>query len=281
MVTTVRLTDLEYEELRIASHFYREAMKWRIKFSNRKWATENFRDLENRPLKQSVDRFFEQVQAFEEATGQYVRRIASQHPAWGWASQVRGIGIDTFGWLMGFLGVLPPRPDKGVSAWWKVCGLYSDPRLQEERNGEVRHRMPTFAALKAAVNAKRLSKEEAKASFVPGARMACYVIADNLVRQRGFYYQFYLDQKERLLRREKIEKWRAHKIARWIMMKLFLSHLYEVWAKEEGITVPEPYLFAAQPGSPHTKIDPWAVIEWERKFAPKRGGRGRSREDDE
>ncbi len=34
---------------------------------------------------------------------------------------------------------------------------------------------------------------------------------------------------------------RCHSVAFWKMVKLFLAHLYEVWAKAEGIPVREPY----------------------------------------
>lgn len=165
----------------------------------------------------------EVMEALEERCEKQLAKLVKQHPTWHWLSQVKGIGPQTAALLLGYL--LPPRADKGPSSWYKAAGL-----APIETEGGAR--LPRYGLL----------PKGQRASWHPRLRRNLYVVAECLIRGRGYYYQRYLEFKEALTRgRQDWPAWRVHRVASWKMVKLFLSHLWEVWCKAEGIPCRGPY----------------------------------------
>lgn len=51
----------------------------------------------------------------------------------------------------------------------------------------------------------------------------------------------------------------VHRMAFRKMIKLFLSHLWEVWRTKEGLPVRPPYVFEHKGHT--TLIDPWEMVD--------------------
>lgn len=95
----------------------------------------------------------------------------------------------------------------------------------------------------------------------------CWRLGKSLIRAKGKYYEFYKNEKERLLKREKekgrkivpsnklpVKKGKHIETNKYIglghidmmamrkMIKLFLSHLWLEWRKAEGLPITNPYV---------------------------------------
>jgi len=75
-------------------------------------------------------------------------------------------------------------------------------------------------------------------------RMTCWKIAAQFVKQGKFYRTIYEQRKERYTERDgaKLSAGHIENRARRAMIKLFISHLWEMWRKSEGLAVGETYL---------------------------------------
>lgn len=78
----------------------------------------------------------------------------------------------------------------------------------------------------------------------PFLRMTCWKVAGQFVRQGKFYRTYYETQKEFYTNRDgdKISKLHVENRARRATSKLFLSHLWEMWRKSEGLEAGQIYL---------------------------------------
>ena len=176
----------------------------------------------------------------EQETKDLIAQEVKQHPAWYWMEKVKGIGPQTASLMLAYL--LPPIPEKGPSSWYKAAGLYAIP--VEGKNGPE-SRMPRYQHLKSGE----------KATWHPRLRRNLYVVGTSLMRAGGFYYDFYIQAKEAYTNKHPDWKGRNHAVAFWKMVKLFLAHLYEVWAQAEGVEVRGPYPMEILG---HVKIEvPW------------------------
>ena len=80
----------------------------------------------------------------------------------------------------------------------------------------------------------------------PFAKSTAWKIAGQFVRQGKFYRDIYALQKARYEERDKgkISDGQLDLRARRAMIKLFLSHLWEMWRKSEGLPAGKPWLMA-------------------------------------
>lgn len=187
----------------------------------------------------------EALEALEERCEKQLAQMVKQHPTWPWLSQVKGVGAHTAALILGYL--LPPRADKGPSSWYKAAGLAP----VETEDGT---RLPRYTKGK-------------RADWCPRLRRNLYVLGDNLVRARGYYYQRYRDFKQALAwLKQDWKPWRIHRVAVWKAVKLFLGHLWEVWCKAEGIPCRGPYPIAI------LGHDGYLPVPWEGR--PERGKNG-------
>ena len=172
----------------------------------------------------------------------------SQHPAWFWLEKVKGIGPQTSSLMLAYL--LPPIPGKGPSSWYKAAGLYSIRVACKECDGAgknidgIRFKQCEKCGGEGGTNRlprySNLPKGE-KASWHPRLRRNLYIVGDCLIRANGFYKKFYDEVKAALVIKHPDWKGRCHSVAFWKMVKLFLSHFWEVWSKEIGVETRGPY----------------------------------------
>jgi hypothetical protein len=107
----------------------------------------------------------------------------------------------------------------------------------------------------------------------PDFKKLCYLIGDQFIKQtESPYRQFYLDKKNELIERPDLKAEikskkkegvsgtaHVHALARRIMIKLFLQHVWQVWREIEGLPTPTPYVFDIM-GHTH-KIEPYSQLE--------------------
>lgn len=139
-----------------------------------------------------------------------------------WLRHVKGIGPSLAGQMLAML--LPPIPSKGPSSWYKAAGLTA----YENEAGQMRLERPGSGR-----------GENGKLSYHPWLRRCLFNVATSFVRNGGYYRQVYERGKAQLQERHAgDENWPPHRVdsaARWKMIKLFLSHLWEAWSVAESI----------------------------------------------
>lgn len=168
--------------------------------------------------------------------------IASEvvkHPAWPWLSRVKGIGKENIAKVVGQIDI---HKAPYVSCLYRYAGYDVD----KEGKGRKRQKM-----------------EE---GFNGTLRTMCYRVGESLMKARGAYYQFYLKAKEQEVAKltaqgykivpsrslpsrngkkyeppGMISEGHVHMRALRKMIKLFLSHLWQVWREAEGLPAPKPY----------------------------------------
>lgn len=146
---------------------------------------------------------------------QYLRSMVSDHPAWAWASKVKGAGLTSVGRIIGKTDI---KRINTCAAMWAHCGfgLNEDGSLQRKRAG-------------------------AQINYDAQLQSNCIILGESLLKQGGPYYDYYLEQKE--LNKE-LKPAHRHNRAFRHMIKLFLSHFWQTWREAEGLPAPSPYAFS-------------------------------------
>lgn len=78
----------------------------------------------------------------------------------------------------------------------------------------------------------------------PKLKMVCYNIGKSFVRVRSSQYRAYYDEYKAFYNAKYPERSKGHRdaMARRKTVKLFLSHLFEMWYRLKGLTPPKPYV---------------------------------------
>lgn len=184
------------------------------------------------------------------------------HPAWPWLSGIRGMGATLSARLLARLDIRrAPTP----SSFWAYCGLATVPAqlygcvdcgstasAPRNRKGPAAHKDPrgkgcsgqlqVIAATDGLRVAQPLPARGESAAYDRHAKKICYLIGVSFLRSRSSYREHYDRERERLAReRGDWNKARQHLASLRKMEKLFLSHLWAVWAEAEGIPIVRPY----------------------------------------
>lgn len=201
--------------------------KLRISLSNRVSAIERGVDGVVNPIPAIYQRLQDGLGLLERETDEAIAIELKGWPVYNeWLRHVKGIGPSLSGQLLALL--LPPIPEKGPSSWFKAAGLTPEVRPDGLR------RLP------------RPRTGEGRVTYHPWLRRCLYNVATSFVRNGGYYRTVYDRGKAQLqeLHRDE-EAWPPHRVdsvARWRMVKLFLSHLWEAWCEADGIKRRPPYV---------------------------------------
>lgn len=192
--------------------------KARIQVGNRVSALERDADWTTSDIGVLYAELHAALEGWEERLERAMAREASAYPVWdAWLSHVRGIGPGLASQLLAML--LPPLPDRGPSTWFKAAGL-----TVEQIDG-VSH-LP-----RARVGQEGLS-------YYPRLRRCLFNVATSFVRVGGYYRAVYETRKARLVAQHAGDvawpPYRLDSVARWVMVKLFLSHMYEKMLESDG-----------------------------------------------
>ena len=167
------------------------------------------------------------LEALEDMIDVAIEDAVNKFPVYNlWLRHVKGIGPTLAAQMLAFL--LPPKDGLGVGTWFKASGLA--PQRREEQG---QWRLPRDRTGEQAHHHRYL-------------RRCLHNVATSIVRTGGFYRRVYDDQKARLSAAHVgDEEWPPHRldnVARWITVKLLLSHLWHKWAEIEGMAIRPPYV---------------------------------------
>ena len=232
----------------LAVQSYYDAQKLRISLSNRigdlvreKHFTQEEADFRFSPA-------FDFLKKAEHVFAKDIKHESKEHPMYPWLISVRGIGPVLAGGLLAYIRDIG-RFDT-VSKLWAYVGLHViDGVAPKRRRGE-------------------------KANWSTPLKTLCWKIGESFVKARGPYRDLYDSYKARDREKhpEKIDSGRKskagtaiytysdghiHARAKRYAVKIFLSHLWEVWRKQEGLPVRDPY--ALEVLGHTTKIEPELV----------------------
>lgn len=199
-----------------------------------------------------TDALFERINNLEEYVDERIGKLLSLHPAYPWFSRVKGIGKENIAKIVGLVDI---NKAQTISALWKYAGFHV-------QDGHAPHPIPGQ-----------------KLEYNKQLRSMCWRVAGSLMKAGGHggkFYQYYLQQKERLTKRYELEgkkivpadelpkekgksfeppdmisEIHVHNQALRKMIKLFLSCLWIAWREAEGLPIREPYVHEYKG---HTKI---------------------------
>lgn len=180
---------------------------------------------------------------FEEWLNAELREFVKKHPAHYWFSKVKGIGNLNIGKVISLVDI---EKASMISKLWRFAGFgcNEDGTAERVRKGEKLHFNKTLKSM-------------------------CWRLGKGLIRAKGAYYDYYIEQKNRTTKKlrdkgikivpsNKLPKEKGKHVekdgyfglghvdtmATRKMIKLFLSHLWLVWRKAEGLEVTKPYVHA-------------------------------------
>jgi hypothetical protein len=214
-------------------------------------------------LGRTYRRHWEEEQELRRAMEEALRT----HPVWEWLSQVRGIGTTLAARLLARLDLSrAPTP----SSFWAYCGLATvqgqlyrcatcgaTAVTAASRTIRAAHKDPSGQPCRGALEqvavpeglrvAQPSPSRGESAAYDRQAKKICYLIGVSFLRSKSLYREIYDRERERLLReRADWSKARQHLAALRKMEKLFLSHLWAVWAEAEGKPIVRPYAHARE-----------------------------------
>ena len=193
--------------------------KFRIQAGNRVAAVERGADDLEDDVTVAYQRIHASAQEWESIIDELAEAELAAFPVYDtWLKHVKGIGPMLAVQLLALLH--EPTPERGPSSWTKAAGM--DPRPRPDGT----NRMP------------RPRAGEGTITYHPGLRKALYLIATSFVRGGGYYRTVYEQRKARVLAQHTGDKdWPPHRIdavARWMTVRLFLSHLWEEYSRALG-----------------------------------------------
>ena len=205
-----------------------------------------------------TDDLIQKLVDLEKSVDKKVAELIEDHPAYPWFSKVKGVGKKNIAKVIGLIDI---NKAPHVSSLWQFAGY------GKEKDGSIQKR-----------------REGQKISYCKTLRTVCWLLGGDLIKARGKYYDYYLQEKAKHIERfkqqgcqivpaaklprengKKVEKdgyiseGHIHAMALRKMIKLFLQHLWLEWRKGEGLPISEPYV-SAKLGHTHI-IDPWEMVD--------------------
>ena len=190
-----------------------------------------------------TEQVLEKTKELEEWLDGMLESFVKKHPAYDWFSKVKGIGNVNIGKVVALIDI---EKASMVSKLWRFAGFACDEngRAERMRRGERLHFNKTLKTM-------------------------CWRLAKSLIRAKGEYYDYYKEQKQKIVDKltaegikivpsDKLPKEKGKHVekngyfglghvdmmAMRKMIKLFLSHLWAEWRKAEGLEVSLPYVHA-------------------------------------
>jgi hypothetical protein len=205
--------------IRVAADVRERAQRDRIRFGGRVAAIERGADTADERTEGWLRRQFERYKDDEEGATAILLELTADLPIIKRMIKIRGVGHNLASQVIALIEDIG-RFDT-VSKLWRFSGVgVIDGRAERPVKGEKLHYN------------KRL-------------KVTCWKVAVSLLRAGNEEYRSIYDgEKQRQIERggEDMTKLWAHKRALRKMIKLWLSHLWEVWREEEGLPVRLPYV---------------------------------------
>jgi hypothetical protein len=209
----------EHENLlRWLTDVYLQIQKLRISMGNRVWAAENETDATNSTATVFRQNLFEMMENAEKVVSKQMSEALEGHPAWGWLSQVKGVGPTLATQLLGMIDDIEKSPS--ISSLWKFAGygVGDDGSADRLRKGET------------ACYNKRL-------------KVVVWKIGTSFLKCNSPYRRIYDEAKAYY--QENRPDWspiRIHRASLRKMNKIFLQHLWVKWREAEGLSISQPWV---------------------------------------
>lgn len=210
----------------------RSLEKFRIQLSNRLSAIDRTVDEVDAEVLTLYERLDQLIRLEEQSVDKMLTARLTTFPVYDyWLKHVRGIGPSLSAHMLGML--ITPRSDLGPSIWYSAAGL-----------------VPQFNERTKEWHLPRPTKGEGKITYYPWLRRCLWLVGEQEVKQGRYYRQQYDREKARLINLHQppnntMEEWpphRIHNVAKWAMVKFFMSHLWEMWLQSEGSPSRQPYV---------------------------------------
>lgn len=222
---------------------------------------------------------YQRESALERECLKEMERLVVSHPTWPWLDRVRGVGPTLAARLLSRLRI---ERAATPSSFWRFCGLATIEgdtyrcascgaviTVPHARAVPRRHQTPSGGACASPLEdarqpvrvAMRFPQRGERRSFDVTARTLCHLIGTSFLRRGGRYRETYDAQRRRHESQHPHHtKMHQHLSAMRAMEKLFLSHLWLVWAQQVGQTARAPYEVARR-GRAATMLTPQDMME--------------------
>ena len=199
-------------------NMYYAFQKERNAFANRMAMIEQGRSVDTLVKRKVFEKYKERFADLEQEIASDIAMYVQDHPMYDYITGVKGIGACLGAQILSQIDI---RKADTVSALWRYSGLSVD----------------------AEGKADRLKKGQ-KSVFNTRLKMVMYKVSTQFLRNRSPYAKFYYNAKAYYKQnRPDWTKLHCDYAARRKMMKMFMSHLWEVYRKLEGLPTPAPYVF--------------------------------------
>lgn len=189
--------------------------KARIQFSNRLSAID--RGTDNPTYRHYIEQWMTKFQLLEDELDSSIKDLADDFPIVEYMCRVKGVGKTLA--LKTVVMIDIHRADT-ISALWRYAGY-------------------------AVINGEREKPVKGeKLHYNIRLKTTCYLIGSSFLRSGSPYRDIYDKAREEYESREDWTKLHKHNAAMRKMIKVWLSHLWLVWRKLEGLPVSDPWIVA-------------------------------------
>ncbi len=188
----------------------------RIRFGNRLSAIERGADIVEPSTMNILEGWNARFEELERDVDENIRVISTDYPIIERMTKVKGIGKLLAARLVASIDI---SKDDTVSSMWRYCGFGMKDGVSE-----------------------RMKKGE-KLHYNKHVKPVCYLIGMSFLKSRSPYSSIYYEAKEYYQgNRPEWTKLHIHFAAMRKMIKIFLSHLWQVWREMEGLPTSMPYI---------------------------------------
>ncbi len=191
-----------------------QVQKTRIQFGNRLAVLADGGDAGSRGQIEAARFFTEQFEGFEARLNEIIIKEVREHPIFEYLDLIRGVGPMLSARLIAMIDITRAPH---VSSLWRYAGLgVTDGKADRHQKGKRSH-------------------------FNSRLKKTMYLIGRSMLMSNSPYRTIYDRAKERYMAREGITKGHANNMARRVMVKVFLQHLWLTWRELEGLPTSMPY----------------------------------------
>jgi hypothetical protein len=191
----------------------------RVRFGNRIGAVERGADIVDPSTMNILEGWNTRFEELEHDIDENIREIAEDYPIIGRMTKVKGVGKLLAARLIASIDI---SRDDTVSSLWRYCGFSTSEGVAE-----------------------RMKKGE-KIHYNKNIKPVCFLIGLSFLKSKSPYASIYYEAKGYYQENRDWTKLHIHFAAMRKMIKVFLSHLWQVWRDLEGLPTSPPYIIGKE-----------------------------------
>lgn len=192
----------------------------RVRFGNRISAIERGSDIVEPSTMNILSNWNERFEELEKEVDENIRDISEDYPIIERMTRVKGVGKLLAARLVSSIDI---AKDDTVSSLWRYCGFGTKDGVGE-----------------------RIKKGE-KLHYNKHLKPVCYLIGLSFLKSKSPYAALYYEAKNYYQdNRPDWTKLHIHFASMRKMIKIFLSHLWQVWREMEGLPTSMPYIIGKE-----------------------------------